>query len=108
MTHLSATSDQYNDATNANAFEVAHTPSLTLGWNFNGGAQILGLSSTGILTLAAPARLKGYTVGTLPAGVQGYMAFCTDLTAPTFLGTAVGGGAVVGPVFYDGANWKTI
>lgn len=44
----------------------------------------------------------------LPAGVQGYMAYCTDLLGPAFLVAAVGGGAVVGPVFYDGTIWKSI
>lgn len=52
-------------------------------------------------------RLKGYTVATLPVGTQGDRAFCTDLLAPAFLVAAVGGGAVVGPVFYNGAAWVT-
>lgn len=52
-------------------------------------------------------RLKGYTVATLPTGTQGDTAFCTDLLTPTFLTTAVGGGAIVGPVFFDGTNWKS-
>jgi hypothetical protein len=53
-------------------------------------------------------RLKGYTVATLPAGTQGDTAYATDLLAPTLLGAAVGGGAVVGPVFYNGTTWVTI
>jgi hypothetical protein len=60
------------------------------------------------LTVTAPATLKGYTVATLPAGTQGMIAFATDLLTPTFLTTAVGGGSVVGLVFYDGTNWKTV
>lgn len=52
-------------------------------------------------------RMKGYTVATLPAGTQGDTAFCTDLLAPGFLVAAAGGGAVVGPVFYNGAAWVT-
>lgn len=55
----------------------------------------------------AVVRLKGYTVATLPAGTQGDTAFCTDLTTPTYMATAVGGGAVVGKVFFDGTNWIT-
>ena len=52
-----------------------------------------------------PMRLKGYTVATLPAGTQGDTAFVIDATSPTYLGTLTGGGSVVCPVFYDGANW---
>lgn len=51
------------------------------------------------------ARLKGYTVSTLPTGTQGDTAFVTDALAPTFLVTIVGGGTVVTPVFYNGTNW---
>ena len=55
------------------------------------------------------ARLKGYTVATLPiAPTQGDTAFCTDLLAPTFFTLAVGGGAIVGPVFFDGTIWITV
>ena len=54
-----------------------------------------------------PQNLKGYTVATLPTGVTGDVAYCTDLLLPTYLGTAVGGGAVVGMVFYNGSNWIT-
>lgn len=47
-----------------------------------------------------------FTVGTLPvAGVAGRMAYVTDATAPTYLGALVGGGAVVCPVFDNGAAW---
>ncbi len=41
----------------------------------------------------------------LPAGTQGDTACVTDALAPTFLTAVVGGGAVVTPVFYNGANW---
>src|SRR4030067_551396 len=51
------------------------------------------------------ARLKGYTVATLPAGTQGDIVFVTDALTPTYLATVVGGGAVVTPVFYNGTNW---
>lgn len=54
---------------------------------------------------SAQIRLKGYTVAGLPAGTQGDTAFATDLLTPTFLVAAVGGGAVVGPVFYNGTTW---
>jgi hypothetical protein len=59
-------------------------------------------------TLVAPVTLKGYTVLGLPVGVQGDLAFCTNLLAPAYLAPAVGGGLVVGPVFFDGTNWVTI
>lgn len=54
---------------------------------------------------ASTIRMKGYTVATLPSGTQGDTAFCTDLLAPGFLVAAVGGGAVVGPVFFNGSAW---
>lgn len=53
-------------------------------------------------------RLKGYTVATLPAGTTGDVAYCTDLLTPTFFTAAVGGGAVVGSVFYNGTTWVCI
>jgi len=57
------------------------------------------------LTSNVPITKKGYTVATLPTGVQGMTAFVTDALAPTFLATIVGGGAIVTPVFYNGTNW---
>lgn len=50
-------------------------------------------------------RLKGYTVATLPAGVVGDTAYASDLLGPTYLTAAVGGGAITGPVFYNGTAW---
>jgi len=86
---------------------IFQTPTAT-------GSGTTGQTQTTRLTLSEPAviaavpvRLKGYTVATLPAGTVGDMAYCTDLTAPTFMAVAVGGGAVVGKVFYDGTNWIT-
>jgi len=46
-----------------------------------------------------------YTVATLPAGILNDMAIVSDATAPTYLGTLVGGGAVVCPVWNNGTNW---
>lgn len=62
----------------------------------------------GITQLDAPVTLKGYTVATLPAGVVGHFAYATDLLAPAFFGAAAGGGAVTGPVFYNGAAWVVV
>lgn len=63
--------------------------------NYFGGTVVLG----SLLTL------KGYTVATLPAGTIGQCAYATDLLAPAFFTAVVGGGAVKGPVFYDGTAW---
>lgn len=56
-------------------------------------------------TFGTTVKTGGYTVATLPAGTVGMMAYVTDATAPTFLGALTGGGAVVCPVFYNGAAW---
>lgn len=59
----------------------------------------------GAITIGRPAKLKNYTVATLPAGVEGQVAYVTDATAPTYLGALVGGGAIKTPVFYNGSAW---
>lgn len=68
-------------------------------------------------TIYLPAKIIGgnhivnttpdtiYTVATLPTGVLNDMAIVSDATAPTYLGTLVGGGAVVCPVWHNGTNW---
>lgn len=53
----------------------------------------------------ASHRLLGYTVDTLPTGTQGDVAFVTDSSTSVFLDPVVGGGAIVTPVFFDGADW---
>ena len=60
------------------------------------------------LTIDKPVILKAYTVGALPAGTVGMIAYVTDALTPAFLVTAVGGGAVKAPVFFDGTNWVVI
>jgi hypothetical protein len=50
-------------------------------------------------------KLQSYTVATLPSGSEGDVAYVTDATAPTYLGTLTGGGAVKCPVFYNGTAW---
>ena len=47
----------------------------------------------------------GYTVSTLPLGTLGMTAYVTDATAPTYLGTLTGGGAIKCPVFFNGTAW---
>jgi len=54
---------------------------------------------------SSTARLKGYTVETLPTGTRGDTAFVTDALAPSYLVAVVGGGAIITPVFYNGTNW---
>lgn len=72
----------------------------------NGYSGSTVFSVTGMrATLDIPIKLKGYTVGTLPAGSVGDIAYVTDATAPTYLGALVGGGAVTCPVFFNGAAW---
>jgi len=61
----------------------------------------------GTVINTAPLRLKGYTVATLPTGVQGDSAFVTDALAPTFMSVIVGGGSVVSRVFFNGSNWTS-
>jgi hypothetical protein len=41
----------------------------------------------------------------LPAGTVGMIAYVTDATLPTYLGTLTGGGSVKCPVFYNGTAW---
>lgn len=72
------------------------------------GNLLVGLTSaTGVakLQVSGPIRTTGYTVATLPAGTVGMRTYVTDATAPTFLGTLIGGGAVTCPVFYNGTAW---
>lgn len=64
------------------------------------GAAVFAASPT----LTTP-KTTGYTVAALPAGGAGMRAHVTDALAPTFGAAVVGGGAVVIPVFYNGAAW---
>lgn len=71
-----------------------------------GGEPIEAMNITGsTLILAGRVRLKGFTVATLPAGVQGDKAFVTDALAPAYMVAVAGGGAVVTEVFFNGTNW---
>jgi len=60
------------------------------------------LSVTSTLPIVFPA----YTVAGLPAGVAYARAFVTDALAPAFGAAVAGGGAVVVPVYFDGAAWN--
>ncbi len=73
--------------------------------NYFGGTLTLNMDSSGNWSTERPFRLKGYTVATLPTGVQGMEAFVTDALAPAYGSTLVGGGAVVARAFFNGTNW---
>lgn len=63
----------------------------------------INISAGGVISTGGSG---GYTVATLPtAGTVGRTAWVTDAKAPTFLGVLTGGGAVVCPVFDNGAAW---
>lgn len=97
------------------AITLGSTASTLTGVSITGNAGTVtnGVVTTGsysnpswITSLNAnKVAYTAYTVATLPTGTQGQRAFVTDATAPVFLTTVVGGGAVVCPVFFDGTNW---
>jgi hypothetical protein len=73
-------------------------------------ATAVTVNNNAVTTFAKPPVLPAYTVATLPATaangmVQGAHAIVTDAVLPTYLGALTGGGAVVCPVFYNGASW---
>ena len=92
-------------------YDVSNYFSTTIGSTGSATFNLTGTTPTFTFNQkiihSAPTNLKNYTVATLPTGVRGDLAYCTDLLLPTRLGIAVGGGAVVGIVFYDGTNWIT-
>ena len=99
----------------APSYEFGGAGGTTMGM-YQIGSGIIGCSTAGIERLrlstavfksSLPIQLPGYTVATLPAGVQGMTAYVTDALGPTFLVAVVGGGTVVTPVFYNGAAWVT-
>lgn len=65
----------------------------------NQGTNTFAVTKEGTLMLGT------YTVATLPTPTTTAYATATDVLAPTYLGTAVGGGTVVTPVFYNGTTW---
>jgi len=80
-------------------FQVA--PAGSSGSAQNALATALTIANNRTVTIGV-----AFTVATLPAaGTQGRRAWVTDATAPTFLGTLAGGGAVVCPVFDNGTAW---
>lgn len=70
------------------------------------GTQVAATISDFFVAVQEAKRMRVFTVATLPGGaVQGDFALVTDAAAPAFLVAVVGGGAVVAPVFYNGAAW---
>ena len=95
----------------ANATATGNTKTLNIGTGGAAGSTTninLGSANGGTIISNRPVRFKGYTVGALPTGTQGDVAYVTDALAPAFLTALVGGGAVVTPAFYDGTNWVAI
>lgn len=98
----------------ANAIESEWTDATLLsrtsratitGVNSASTIDLLTLNASGRSEFNTTVKFKAYTVGTLPTGTIGDMAYVTDASAPTYLATVSGGGAVVCPVFYNGTNW---
>jgi len=81
--------------------------------NNNGGNVVLepglpsGTGKRGEIKATDPIGFKVYTVAALPAGLTiGSRAMVSDALTPTFGAVVVGGGAVLCPVYYDGAAWR--
>ena len=113
-----------NIATGATATATTKTVNIgTAGLNgsttaINIGSAVAGATTTvnayGDWTFNTPVAVASggtgsgvaYTVATLPAaGTQGRRAWVTNALAPAFGAAPVGGGAVVIPVFDNGAAW---
>ena len=99
LTASGAVSGSNLSGTNTGDQNLTVGTSLDLSGNLNVAGNIIADGAATVI------RLKGYTVAGLPTGVEGDTAYCTDLLAPTFFATAVGGGAVIGPVFHNGTIW---
>lgn len=111
-----------SDATNNKAF-IGNMSAGANKWNLSmegtainylNGALLIGSSTddtvnklqvTGSIKTTTTIQTGGYTVATLPAGATGQRAYVTDATTPTYNAALTGGGAVVVPVFYNGAAW---
>jgi hypothetical protein len=92
---------KWSDATHAT---LTSEFSIT-GVNNGSTNNILRIGGNGSAQFYGTVQLKNYTVATLPTGVQGMTAYVTDASSPSYLATVVGGGTVITPVFYNGANW---
>ena len=99
-------------------YNTIYTPASTTGWSATdrlfgiGNGTAVGARSDALTVLKngntiinGTIKTAGYTVATLPTGVLGMIAYVTDATAPTYLGTLTGGGSIKCPVFYNGTSW---
>jgi hypothetical protein len=87
------------------SFPAIKRSSTTIAFRLADDSADANITAAAVIASKA-IRLKGYTVSTLPASpTQGDMAFVTDGLTPTYNATAVGGGAIVVPVFYNGTTW---
>jgi hypothetical protein len=77
----------------------------------NAGTVAIGnssISGSGNIVSNTYRNSTIYTVATLPTQTQsGVYASVSDALNPTYLGTAVGGGTITCPVYWDGTNWVT-
>jgi len=120
----------YNDGNSLNTYGIGMSAALmefrsgvgsAMAFFPNNGVEAMRIASSGnigigtattpsTLTVNGLVNLKNYTVGTLPGGTRGDIAYVTDqLTVPAAKGTApTGGGSVVCVVFYNGSGWVGI
>jgi hypothetical protein len=74
---------------------------------FDGSPQ-LGIAKATNLIMESYVQFNATAVSNLPPcdgnGV-GRIYAAVDLKAPTFLGKAIGGGAIIAPVFCNGVDW---
>lgn len=87
-----------------NVFASGNGP-VRIGAGNSGNFTLQYVFSSSRFASILPIGLPAYTVSTLPTGSVGDLAYVTDATAPTYLGTLTGGGSVRCPVFYNGTAW---
>lgn len=63
------------------------------------------LDVNGNTRIQGKLNLKNYTVATLPTPIRGDTCYVTDALAPVIGSAAVGGGAIVAMVWYNGTAW---
>lgn len=107
---LTSTGTSVTD-TVASTFYIGGAPTASTNTTIGGTPWALNVAA-GPSNFGGPIVLPSYTVATLPstaaAGkVTGAFVVATDLLTPTFLTAAVGGGATVGTVLYNGTAWVT-
>jgi hypothetical protein len=85
---------------------AAAVTGLKIGDQVSGASNFAIKTGLGKVVFGDTVRLPIYTVAGLPAGAQGDKALVSNALAPAFLAPPVGGGAVVCPVFHDGAVWR--